>query len=137
MPTSQVLQYSAIAVKLYSVGAVFSESGQPTQRRPGGCNRRGVRVTSTSPRGEQPVNIIHLRAGDNVEPTAADLAAIEREDEVISAGLSLLDAEIAYINAGPAATALDRRRIRRAEARVLGAERSLANREIIATDGAA
>ncbi|GAB3811060.1 DUF6284 family protein [Kribbella italica] len=83
------------------------------------------------------MNIIHLRAGDNVEPTAADLAAIEREDEVISAGLSLLDAEIAYINAGPAATALDRRRIRRAEARVLGAERSLANREIIATDGAA
>ncbi|MEV7228315.1 DUF6284 family protein [Polymorphospora sp. NPDC051019] len=59
----------------------------------------------------------------SVEPTAADLAAIESEWPLIAAELDLLDAEITLICAadhgGP--TALDWRRLRRAEARVIRA----------------
>ncbi|WP_435826255.1 DUF6284 family protein [Micromonospora carbonacea] len=55
-----------------------------------------------------------------LEPTVADLAAIEQEWPLIAADLDLLDAEIAMLYAaddgGP--TALDWRRLRRAEARV-------------------
>jgi hypothetical protein len=64
------------------------------------------------------VNIISLPVvGD--EPTAADLAKIEQEWPLIAADLDLLDAHIRFINAGPAASVLDRRRVRRAERRVL------------------
>ncbi|MEO3778611.1 DUF6284 family protein [Micromonospora sp. B11E3] len=62
------------------------------------------------------------------EPTAADLAAIEAEWPLIVAELDLLDAEIRLIYAedhgGP--TALDWRRLRRAEARVTRAAADLA-----------
>ncbi|MFG1880748.1 DUF6284 family protein [Micromonospora sp. NPDC049102] len=61
----------------------------------------------------------HLAAA-TAEPTAADLAGIESEWPLIAAELDLLDAEITLIYAedhgGP--TALDWRRLRRAEARV-------------------
>lgn len=64
------------------------------------------------------------------EPTAAELAAIESEWPLIAADLDLLDAEIALLNAedhgGP--TALDWRRLRRAEARVTRAAADLAGR---------
>lgn len=54
------------------------------------------------------------------EPSTAQLDAIEAEWPLIAADLDVLDAEIAIINAadrgGP--TALDWRRLRRAEARV-------------------
>ncbi|MEU5724680.1 DUF6284 family protein [Micromonospora sp. NPDC047738] len=62
------------------------------------------------------------------EPTTADLAAIDREWPLIAAELDLLDAEITLIYAedhgGP--TALDWRRLRRAEARVTRAAAELA-----------
>lgn len=55
-----------------------------------------------------------------VEPTAADLAAIDAEWPLIAAELDLLDAEITLIYAedhgGP--SPLDWRRVRRAKARV-------------------
>ncbi len=55
------------------------------------------------------------------EPTRAELAAIEAEWPRIAAEMDLLDAEIAMLYAadrgGP--TALDWRRLRRAEARVI------------------
>ncbi|AVT32464.1 hypothetical protein C6361_26745 [Plantactinospora sp. BC1] len=53
------------------------------------------------------------------EPTPADLDAIEAEWPLIDAELSLLDAEIRalYSDGGP--SPLDRRRIRRAEQRVM------------------
>ncbi|MFU8855035.1 DUF6284 family protein [Micromonospora sp. SL1-18] len=61
------------------------------------------------------------------EPTAADLAAIDREWPLIAAELDLLDAEITMLYAedhgGP--TALDWRRLRRAEARVTRAAAGL------------
>ncbi|MFG1656872.1 DUF6284 family protein [Micromonospora chersina] len=64
------------------------------------------------------------------EPTAADLAAIEAEWPLIAAELDVLDAEITLIYAedhgGP--TALDWRRLRRAEARVNRAAADLADR---------
>lgn len=63
---------------------------------------------------------------DRDEPTAAELAAIERESDVLAAELALLDAEIAEINAGPYASPLETRRIRRAEARLLAARREFA-----------
>lgn len=63
-------------------------------------------------------------------PTAADLAAIEREWPLIAAELDLLDAEITMLYAedhgGP--TALDWRRLRRAADRVLRAAVDLADR---------
>jgi hypothetical protein len=65
------------------------------------------------------VNIIHLSPVEDDEPTPADLAEIEREWPLLAAELELLDAEIASINAGPAASVLDRRRVRRAQRRVL------------------
>ncbi|AVT41788.1 DUF6284 family protein [Plantactinospora sp. BB1] len=62
------------------------------------------------------------------EPTAADLAAIDHEWPLIAAELDVLDAEISMIYAedhgGP--TALDWRRLRRAEARVTRAAADLA-----------
>lgn len=64
------------------------------------------------------------------EPTAGDLAVIDREWPLIAAELDLLDAEITLIYAedhgGP--TALDWRRLRRAEARVTRAAADLADR---------
>jgi hypothetical protein len=57
----------------------------------------------------------------HLEPTAADLAAIETEAPLIDAELLWLDAEISMLDAdergGP--TELDWRRLRRAEARVI------------------
>ena len=76
------------------------------------------------------MNIIHLSPVSGEEPTAAELEAIERDEwPLIAAELNLLDAEIAYINAGPAASDTDRRRIRRAERRVAKVARDLAARD--------
>jgi hypothetical protein len=60
------------------------------------------------------------------EPTNAELAAIEREMPLIEAELDLLDAEIAVVMGRRSACALDRRRLRRAERRVLTVSRELA-----------
>ena len=57
---------------------------------------------------------------ETTEPTAADLAAIEAEWPVIEAELSVLDAEIALITT-VRPSALDWRRLRRAEARLVRA----------------
>ncbi|GAA2797223.1 DUF6284 family protein [Kribbella solani] len=75
------------------------------------------------------MSIIHLSAVTGEEPTAADLAAIEREWPLIAAELDLLDAEIAAINAGPHASELETRRVRRAKRHVLEIGRELADRE--------
>jgi hypothetical protein len=72
------------------------------------------------------MSIIHLSVVANDEPSPADLAAIEAEWPLIAAELDLLDAEIREINAEPAASVLDRRRVRRAQRRVLAARRELA-----------
>jgi hypothetical protein len=82
------------------------------------------------------VSIIPLHAADSEDPSAAEMAEIEQEWPLIAAELDLLDAQIAYINAGPAASVLDRRRVRRAERRVLAVSHELATEES-ATDGAA
>jgi hypothetical protein len=67
---------------------------------------------------------------DLPEPTPDDLAAIEDEWPVINGELAVLDAQIAMLYAadrgGP--TALDWRRLRRAEARVTKAAADLASR---------
>lgn len=66
----------------------------------------------------------------HIEPTPDDLAAIEAEWPLIAAELDLLDAEITMLYAedrgGP--TALDWRRLRRAEARVVRAAAEVAAR---------
>ncbi|MGW3421633.1 DUF6284 family protein [Streptomyces phaeochromogenes] len=62
---------------------------------------------------------------DFMEPTDAELDAIEREMPVILAGVDLLDAQIIALNHAP--NELDTRRIRRARRRVLAARRELAN----------
>ncbi|MER6525735.1 DUF6284 family protein [Streptomyces sp. NPDC001508] len=74
---------------------------------------------------------------DWIEPTNAELDAIEREMPVILAGVDLLDAQIITMDRTP--TELDTRRIRRALARVLAERRTLANRTAgnVASDGAA
>ncbi|MFV2021593.1 DUF6284 family protein [Micromonospora sp. LOL_023] len=54
-----------------------------------------------------------------VGPTAADLVAIEREWPLIEAELALLDAEITALYAEGGPSLLDRRRVRRAEQRVM------------------
>jgi hypothetical protein len=76
------------------------------------------------------MSIIHLSVVASDEPSPADLAAIEAEMPLIEAELDLLDAQIREINAGPAASVLDRRRVRRAESRVLTVKRRLAELEV-------
>lgn len=71
------------------------------------------------------MSIIHLTAVSSEEPTAADLAAIETEWPLIAAQLDVLNAEIAVLSAGPHVSVLDRRRVRRAEHRVLSVRRRL------------
>jgi cob(I)alamin adenosyltransferase len=73
------------------------------------------------------MSIIHLSAVQD-EPTAADLAAIEREWPQIAADLELLNAQIDLMNAGPFASVLDWRRVRRAERRMLDLAESFADR---------
>jgi hypothetical protein len=52
------------------------------------------------------------------EPTAGDLAEIEREWPLIEAEMALLDAEIMCLSANGGASPMDWHRVRRAEARV-------------------
>ncbi|MFJ8189722.1 DUF6284 family protein [Streptomyces sp. NPDC096094] len=61
-----------------------------------------------------------------MEPTKAELDAIEQEMPVILAGVDLVDAQITALDRTP--TELDNRRIRRARNRMLTARRELANR---------
>ncbi|MFJ9768630.1 DUF6284 family protein [Streptomyces erythrochromogenes] len=61
----------------------------------------------------------------DLEPTDAELAAIEVEMPVVSAEVELLDALIALLDRP--ASEFDARRIRRAHNRVLSARRDLAN----------
>ncbi|MFI0736842.1 DUF6284 family protein [Streptomyces sp. NPDC021100] len=64
---------------------------------------------------------------DFMEPTDAELDAIEREMPVILADVDLLDAQITTLDRTP--SELDVQRIRRALRRVLAAYRELANRD--------
>ncbi|MCX4478391.1 DUF6284 family protein [Streptomyces cellulosae] len=68
--------------------------------------------------------------GDFMEPTDAELDAIEREMPVILADVDLLDAYITTLDRTP--TELDNRRIRRARRRALVARLALLNQ----TEGA-
>ena len=63
---------------------------------------------------------------DWIEPTAAELDAIEREMPAILADVDLLDAQIVTLDRVP--SELDAPRIRRARRRVLAERRALANR---------
>ncbi|MEV7519414.1 DUF6284 family protein [Streptomyces sp. NPDC091371] len=63
---------------------------------------------------------------DGLEPTDAELAAVESEMPVVLAEVELLDALIALLDR--TASEFDARRIRRAHNRVLAARRDLANR---------
>ncbi|WP_181806480.1 DUF6284 family protein [Streptomyces shenzhenensis] len=63
---------------------------------------------------------------DWIEPTDAELDAIEREMPVILADVELLDAQIIALDRTP--TELDARRIRRARRRALAARVALVNR---------
>ncbi|MGZ3116062.1 DUF6284 family protein [Streptomyces sp. H62] len=63
---------------------------------------------------------------DFMEPTAAELDAIEWEMPVILADVDLLDAHIVTLDRTP--TELDERRIRRARRRALAARVALINR---------
>ncbi|MFJ4647532.1 DUF6284 family protein [Streptomyces bobili] len=70
-----------------------------------------------------------------MEPTAAELDAIELESPLILAEVELLHAQIITLDRTP--NELDKRRIRRARNRVLGARRDLVNRAADAAGGAA
>ena len=72
------------------------------------------------------MNIIRLRSARREEPTASELADIEKEWPLIEAELELLDAEIALVISGRLANHMDHKRKRRAERRVLAVSRELA-----------
>ncbi|MEV5310540.1 DUF6284 family protein [Streptomyces sp. NPDC052610] len=63
---------------------------------------------------------------DWIEPTNAELDAIEEEMPAILADVDLIDAQIITLDRIP--SELDARRIRRARCRVLAERRALANR---------
>jgi hypothetical protein len=75
----------------------------------------------------------------DMEPTAADLNAIEAEWPVIEAELAVLDAEISALTAPGGPSPLDRRRVRRALRRLLAtlAQRPPRQAAEFAWDGAA
>ncbi|MEV5751709.1 DUF6284 family protein [Actinoallomurus sp. NPDC052308] len=73
----------------------------------------------------------------DAEPSAAELAEIECEWSLIAAELDLLDAEITALSAEGHASKLDRRRVRRAERRVLEVSRELAAEGVSITPGEA
>ncbi|MGJ5898461.1 DUF6284 family protein [Streptomyces niveiscabiei] len=68
---------------------------------------------------------------DWIEPTAAELDAVEVEMPVILADVDLLDAQIMVLDRAP--SELDVRRIRRARRRALAARVALVNRTAGAT----
>ncbi|MFJ4081145.1 DUF6284 family protein [Streptomyces iakyrus] len=68
---------------------------------------------------------------DFMEPTDAELDAIEQEMPVILADVELLDAQIVTLDRVP--TELDNRRLRRARRRALAARLALVNRTTAAT----
>ncbi|MFF9185507.1 DUF6284 family protein [Streptomyces misionensis] len=68
---------------------------------------------------------------DWIEPTGAELDAIEEEMPLILADVDLLDAEIVTLDRIP--SELDERRIRRARRRVLAERAALANRAATAS----
>ncbi|MDH6517470.1 hypothetical protein M2163_005549 [Streptomyces sp. SAI-135] len=68
---------------------------------------------------------------DFMEPTDAELDAIDREMPVILADIDLLDAHIATLDRTP--TDLDERRIRRARRRALAARVELINHTVTAS----
>ncbi|MEV5441434.1 DUF6284 family protein [Streptomyces sp. NPDC052644] len=72
---------------------------------------------------------------DFMEPTAAELDAIEQEMPVILADVELLDAHIVTLDRTP--SELDERRIRRARRRALAARAALVNRAGVAQAGGA
>jgi hypothetical protein len=74
------------------------------------------------------MSIIHLPSVSDEGPTDTDLAKIEREWPLIAAELDVVNAQIAQLTAGPFASELDWRRLRRAEHRVLAVQRKLAER---------
>ncbi|MFE5239925.1 MULTISPECIES: DUF6284 family protein [unclassified Streptomyces] len=71
----------------------------------------------------------------DVEPSAAELDAIDREMPLIRAEVELLDAQIMTIDRP--ANELDTRRVRRARNRVLAARRDLTNRASTVQSGGA
>ncbi|WP_367323522.1 DUF6284 family protein [Streptomyces sp. HUAS ZL42] len=70
---------------------------------------------------------------DWIEPTDAELDAIEQESPLILAEVDLLDAQIITLDRAP--SELDAQRIRRARRRLLAARRTLANQTGTATAG--
>ncbi|MCL6667691.1 DUF6284 family protein [Streptomyces panaciradicis] len=72
---------------------------------------------------------------DFMEPTDAELDAIELESPLILAEVDLLDAHIVTLDRTP--NELDARRVRRARNRVLVERRALANRAFGVSGGAA
>ncbi|MER5403570.1 DUF6284 family protein [Streptomyces sp. NPDC002769] len=72
---------------------------------------------------------------DFMEPTDAELDAIDLEMPLILADVDLIDAQIIAMDHTP--NEVDTRRVRRALARVLTEYRVLANRTTDAVDGAA
>ncbi|MET8221853.1 DUF6284 family protein [Streptomyces sp. NPDC005301] len=72
---------------------------------------------------------------DFIEPTNAELDAIEQEMPLILADVDLLDAQIITLDRTP--TEVDARRIRRARRRALAARLALHNRAAGRTGGVA
>ncbi|MFF9329455.1 DUF6284 family protein [Streptomyces sp. NPDC014776] len=72
---------------------------------------------------------------DFMEPTGAELDAIEQEMPAILAEVDLLDAQIVTLDRTP--SELDERRIRRARRRVLAERAALANRTATVLPGGA
>jgi uncharacterized protein DUF6284 len=70
---------------------------------------------------------------DSLEPTPADLAAIEREEPLLTAEIDMLTAEIGILDAaergGP--SPLDWRRLRRANRRVIRAALDFAAADVL------
>ena len=108
-----------------TVGTLTAKEG------PGGVEPAEARNTE-APCEETTMQFERIRGAvleplDRREPSAADLATIEAEWPLIAAELAVVDAEAAIAAAGDVVTELERRRLRRANRRVLSAAALLAS----------
>ncbi|MET9269378.1 DUF6284 family protein [Kribbella sp. NPDC003557] len=122
------LSLKAYGVAQHGIASSFGSASKSDAPAAGTAEASGPHQ-SLYEQEQNPMSIIHLSAVSSEEPSPADLAGIEQEWPLISAELDLLDAQIAFINAGPYASELETRRIRRAQRRVLEIGRELADRE--------
>jgi hypothetical protein len=114
-PASGDVRAERVGEHLMSGAAIRGRHGAQPTRESTSVSQRLTQVSSTGC-----IETVGTREDCDMErePTPAELAAIDAEWPVIAAEIAVVDAEIAAARAGDRPSELDRRRLRRAQARL-------------------